>query len=579
MLTTSDGYVWKYLYTIPLSAQNRFLTLDYMPVQRAVTNAYYSRGEVSSITIDNPGIGYNGNAQVTLAVVGEFAGGTGNSIANLRPVFNTAGEFIKVLIDDAGANYKSANIIITDALGAGRSHLNNINKVSIYNPGAGYTTAARNNTTVTIATSGAFQPTSNAYANIAYSASNSIVGIELTNNGYGYSLAARSNTTITIATTGNSQPTSNATANLSFSTSAILTPVLVNGSIHSVLIEDEGIGYSSNIATTVSAIGDGTGVVLTPFVNSSGQIEDIIIEERGNGYTNLNITFASSTGSGANAHANLSVDDLDTLQTVVELSAVVGGVHAFRVIHGGDNNYSYANVVVAGDGQGFVGNVVLVDNSVSYITVTTPGSGYAYANVTITGDGTNANATAILSPYGGHGSDPVRELNADTLMFTSTINNEKNQGLNISNDFRQFGILKDPRVYGQGQAYASNMNGGKSFTGVNGSACYLLTLDSVNGLSKDMILQHTMETSVRYLEVIEVFSATNQILLGYIDTHDLAVDDILIDETSNTNYTITVINAEPQINKFTGDLLYIDNRTAASYSAQQLVTLRTVIKL
>lgn len=578
MLTTSDGYIWKYLYTIPLSSQNRFLTQDYMPVQRAVTNAYYSKGEVSSIVIDNPGSGYLGNAQVTLSVNGQFAGGSGNSIANLRPVFNTAGEFVKVLIDDAGANYKSANIIINDALGAGYSHYNNISSVSIYNPGSGYVTNVRNNTTVTISTTGASQPTSPAYANIVYSQSNAIVGITLTNKGYGYGPAARSNTTITIATSGNSQPTANATANLNFSTSAILTPVLVNGFVHSVLIEDEGQGYSSNILTTVSTIGDGTGVVLTPFINAAGQLEDVIIEERGNGYTHLDISFASATGTGANAYANLSVDDLDTLQTVVELSAVVGGIHAFRV-HSGGNNYSYANVSITGDGEGFTGNVILTNNTVSYITVTTPGLGYSYANVNITGNGSNANVSAILSPVGGHGSDPVRELNADTLMFTSTINNEKNQGVNISNDYRQFGILKDIRIYGEGQAYASSVNGSKSYTGVTGSACYLVTLDTVSGLDRDTQLQHTMGGSVRELVVVEVISASNQIILAYKDTHDLAVSDILVDTSSNTSYTITVINAEPQINKFSGDLLFIDNRTSVSHSAQQLVTLRTVIKL
>jgi len=87
--TTADGYIWKYLYTIPLSSQNRFLTSDFMPVQRAVTNAYYSEGEISSITINNTGTGYLSNDKVTLTVTGQFLGGTGNSIANLTPVFNT----------------------------------------------------------------------------------------------------------------------------------------------------------------------------------------------------------------------------------------------------------------------------------------------------------------------------------------------------------------------------------------------------------------------------------------------------------------------------------------------------------
>ena len=568
MTGTSDGYVWKYMYTIPLSSQNRFLTQDYMPVQRAVTNAYYSRGEVSSIVIDHAGSNYNGNAFVTLSVVGEFAGGTGNSIANLRPVFNTQGEFLKVIIDDAGANYKSATIAINDSLGAGFSHYNNISNVSIYNTGAGYTTAVRSNTKATITTTGSSQPTSNAYANIVYSTSNAIVGVTLTNKGYGYSTAAKANTTITIDTTGNSQPSSNATANLNFATSAVLTPVLVNGSIHSVLIEDEGLGYSSNISTTISTIGDGTGVVLTPFVNAYGEIEDIIIEERGSGYTHLDISFSSATGTGANAYANLSVDDLDTLQTVVELSAVNGGIHAFRVTDAGED-YSYANVVITGDGQNFGGNVVLYNNTINYITVTTPGLGYTYANVTITGDGSNANVSAILSPIGGHGSDPVKELFADTLMFTSTINNEKNHGIDVQNDYRQFGIIKD----------LTKHNSGLAFANITGSACYLLTMDSVSGLARDDILTHTADGSKRSFEIVEVISNTSQLLIQDKNNHDIAIADVLTDETANVDYAVLTINKSPDINKFSGDLLYIDNRTAVSHSAQQLVTLRTVIKL
>jgi hypothetical protein len=566
-ITTSDGYVWKYLYTIPLSSQNRFLTPDLMPVQRAVTNAYYSRGEVSSITIDNAGSGYLGNAEVTLSVTGQFLGGTGNSIANLTPVFNSAGEFIDVIIEDAGANYKTATININDNLGAGTSHYNNISNVRIFNTGAGYNTAAVANTTVSIVTTGSIQPTANAYANLIFS-SNSLVDVVLTNKGYGYTSAARANTSIVISTTGNIQPTSNATANLFFATSALLTPVLVNGSIHSVLIEDEGIGYSSNIQTIVSAIGDGTGFVATPYVNSAGQVEDIIIENRGNGYTHLDITIASATGTGANAYANLSVDDLATLQTVVELSAIDGGIHALRISNVG-SGYSYANVVVTGDGENFTGTPVLVNNTVSYITVTTPGANYTYANVTITGNGSNANATAIISPFRGHGSDPVRELFADTLMFTSTINNEKNHGVDVSNDYRQYGIIKDLKKHNSGLAFAN----------VIGSACYLLTMDTVNNLARDSILTHVANNSKRYFEVVEVISSNNQLLIQDKNNHDIGVSDVLTDETTNLDYTITSVNKNPDINKFSGDLLYIDNRTAVSHSAQQLVTLRTVIKL
>jgi len=567
MLTTADGYVWKYLYTIPLSSQNRFLTADYMPVQRAVTNAYYSKGEVSSITIDSAGSGYRGNAEVTLSVSGQFLGGTGNSIANLTPVFNTSGEFINVIIRDPGANYKTATINITDNNGAGTSLLNAISNVKIFNTGNGYTSAAISNTTANIFTTGLVQPTANAFANLIFS-SNVLVDIVLTNKGTGYTTDARANTTITISTSGNSQPTSNATANLFYTTSAILTPVIRNGAIHSVLIEDEGTRYSSNVQTTISAIGDGIGFVATPYINTSGQVEDIIIENRGNGYTHLDISIASATGTGANAFANLSTDDLDTLQTVVELYAVNGGIHSFRVSNVG-NGYSYANVVVTGDGEGFAGTPVVLNNTISYITVTTPGAGYTYANVLITGNGSNANVSAIISPFSGHGSDPVRELFADTLMFTSTINNEKNQGIDVQNDYRQYGIIKDLKKHNSGLAFAN----------VIGSACYLLTMDTISGLVRDSILTLTATNSKRYFEVVEVISASKQILIEDKNNYGIGVANVLTDETSNLNYTVTLINRNPDINKFSGDLLYIDNRTAVSYSTQQLVTLRTVIKL
>ena len=566
-LTTADGYVWKYLYTIPLSSQNRFLTSDFMPVQRAVTNAYYSKGEVSSITINNAGSGYRGNAEVTLSVTGQFLGGTGNSIANLTPVFNTAGEFINVIIKNPGANYKTATINITDNNGAGQSFLKGISNVLIFNPGAGYSPAVIANTTATITTTGNNQPTSNAVANLIFS-SNALVDVVLANKGAGYLPQVRAATVITINTTGNSQPTSNATANLFFTASAILTPVLLDGKIHSVLIEDEGTKYSSNVQTTISAIGDGSGFVATPFINSAGQVEDVIIENRGNGYSYINLTVASATGSGANIFANLSVDDIDTLQTVVELSAVDGGIHAFKVSNVG-NGYSYANVTVAGDGVNFTGNAVIVNNTISYISVLTPGSGYTNANVTITGNGANANVSAILSPYRGHGSDPVRELFADTLMFTSTINNEKNQGVDVKNDYRQFGIIKDLKQYGNERAFAN----------VIGSACYLVTVDTVSGLARDTVLTHLVGTSKRYFEVVEVVPASNQVLIQNKNNHDVTTGDVLTDETSDLDYAITDLTISPTINKFSGDLLYIDNRTSVSYSEQQLVTLRTVIKL
>lgn len=566
-ILTSDGYIWKYLYTVTLATRNRFLTADFMPVQRSVTNAFYSNGEISSVIVDSQGSGYLGNSNVTLTVSGEFLGGNGNVVASLTPVLNTSGEIIDVRIDNPGNNYRTATVVINEQNYTGRSKHKSVSNVKIFNPGSGYSTAARNNTTVTIATTGVFQPTANAFANLIFS-SNALVDIVITNPGTGYTTQAQSNTTITVSTSGSSQPTANATANLFFANSAILTPVILNKQISDVIINDPGTGYESNLQTYVTIFGDGTGAVLTPFINSAGQLQDVIIEERGQGYTYADISIVSSTGSNANAYVNLSLSDLETLQEVVELAAVKGAVNAFRV-HNGGENYSYANVVLTGNGVNFTGNVVLLDNSVSYIQVITPGQNYTYGNVSIVGDGSNANVSAIFSPAGGHGSDPVSELFADTIMFTSTINNEKNHGYTVDNDYRQFGIIKNLKAF----------NNVSTFTGVLGTGTYLVTLSSVSGLSQDMELELYDGSLTKKFQIVRVISDSNKLLIQNMNEHELAADDILVDPLSEIPYTIINVDETPSINKFSGQLLFTDNRTTVSYNDQQLVTLRTVIRL
>ncbi len=480
-ITAADDYIWKYMYTIPLSLRNRFLTNTLMPVQKSVLNAFYSNGEIDNVIIDNPGAGYSGNADVTLTVNGEFLGGTGNSIANLVPVFNAAGQFVEIIIRDRGNNYSSANIIINDNAGTGTGF---------------------------------------------------------------YNVASIAN----------------------------LTPILFNSQIDRVLIEDPGIGYSSNIQTNLVLTGDGVGAELLPFINETGELEDVIITSRGSGYTFLDIEVVGD-GTGANAFPQLSTGDLDTVQSTVELAAIPGALYAFRILNRGSGYQANTTVSVVGDGTGFVGNVVLTpDNTISFISVNNPGSGYSYANVVISGSGANAVVQPIISPQGGHGSNPVKEFFADSLLFFSTINNERIHSVDVNNDYRQFGIIKDIKQFGSLRAFANT----------TGTPCFLVTTDNVlNSLAvevaQDTVLELSTDTT-RKFEVVEVTS-NNRILITNLNNYDLQVDDILTDPLTSSDFKIEVINNLPTINKFSGDLLFIDNRTKVSYSDQQLVTLRTVIKL
>ena len=561
-ITYADGYVWKYMYTIPLSLRNKFLTQDYIPVTKSVLNPYYSNGEISSVIVDNRGSGYLGNAEVTLSVASEFLGASGNLTANIKPIFNEVGQFIDILITEKGNNIKSANVTISDLGGTGKSFYKQANSVSITNHGAGYITGAISNTTVSVISTGT-QPNANAILALTFQ-SNQLSSIKIVNGGSGYTPSIISKTTVQKTTTGAVQPTSNATANIFFDTTAKFQPIIVNGKLEDIVILDPGINYSSNNQTYVSLIGDGTGAKLTPYVNANGEVESIIIEQRGSGYTYLDIDIIGD-GANANAYADFYIGDINTLQSTVELSAINGAVYALRIIDSG-NGYSQANVSLIGDGTDFVGNCIIQNNSISRIDIINPGRNFTYANVIITGNGSNAKATAIMSPVGGHGKDAIKEFHADTIMLYSTINNDKNHGLEINNDYRQFGLIRNVEKF----------DSHDTFTASIGSALYLVTLSEVTGLDADTKLVLSSDSNVSF-NVVTI--SNDQVLLTNNNNFSLVSEIRLANPATNQTYRIKSIDQEPTINKFSGDLISIDNRTYTSHTDQQLVTLKTVIKI
>lgn len=62
-----------------------------------------------------------------------------------------------------------------------------------------------------------------------------------------------------------------------------------------------------------------------------------------------------------------------------------------------------------------------------------------------TGNGSiNDVANIILSPPGGHGKDATRELGAAAVMVVLDFNQDEKTKLSVNNDYRQFGIVKNP---------------------------------------------------------------------------------------------------------------------------------------
>jgi hypothetical protein len=126
----TDGYVWKYLYTISTADTNFFVTANYMPVKlvdsAGPTDPYFGQKTIQNAAVPGQIIGYrvtaNGtgydSATTTLSVIGD---GTG---AAAHPIINTSGQLIAVEVGDSANVGTSGYPALTGAMGSGYNEAN-----------------------------------------------------------------------------------------------------------------------------------------------------------------------------------------------------------------------------------------------------------------------------------------------------------------------------------------------------------------------------------------------------------------------------------------------------------------------
>jgi hypothetical protein len=112
-------------------------------------------------------------------------------------------------------------------------------------------------------------------------------------------------------------------------------------------------------------------------------------------------------------------------------------------------------VTVVGDGKGAQAYSTVNSGSgaISGITVVNRGDQYTRAKAIISDrNGSGATANTIISPPGGHGSDPIRELGGDKLMVNAKF--DGSEGLSstgagyipANTEFRTISLIKDPML-------------------------------------------------------------------------------------------------------------------------------------
>ena len=348
-----------------------------------------------------------------------------------------------------------------------------------------------------------------------------------------------------------------------------------SGTIDKINILNPGSGYTT--IPDIVVIGDGTssaGIANTEAkltaVMDNGQVVNVIINDPGLGYSFANLQVVTDAAHkptvAAKLQVDLSVGTLNTIQSNVELQAINGSIDFIKVTLSGAS-YSSAIVTITGDGEGATAEPVIQNGQIKAINMLNHGSNYTYANVTITGNGTGATARVIISPPGGHGKNVEKELYSSAIMTYTSISVEKNKSFTINNDYRQFGIIRNPQKY---------VSTDKVFSSL-ASACFKVTAQFDSKLyQNDMILTDTAGHT--YLIVAFDADVLSMLLLS-LDNHPCTVNQVLNMKLNENTYSFKINSVElPDFNKFSGDILYIDNRKAFSPSLEETIVTRTAIQ-
>lgn len=602
-ITLSDGYVWKFMYSIPLSLRNKFLTSSHMPVTTALTNQFYSNGGIISYTIENRGSKYIKNAWKVKNIV-ILNGGVGYDDANFTIVFedpDNVGETATAEVSSIGPN-------------------GNIITIAITNQGSGYS-----NQPVPVITA----PVGSGLEYVVEYEKDDSAYTELKVVGDGYNeINPYSLKTISITNRGEFSSTPGGdlftfpSPGKSYGRMPILNVVfrekVGTGSyeVDYITIEDNGYAYTEPLVFGVNVFADAltadgfdcdfnadtqkNEAELVPLINSSGEIEAIQVVEPGIGYTYASIQVVSkkivlmipedpesgvltdlsadnTTGfEPAAVRANFGIGDIDSKQSNVELLAVDGSIPIISVDYGGSGYPADTTLTIVGDGTDCTAVPTIVGSKITKVTVTNPGRGYTTASVQLSvGGGTDAILRPIISPKGGHGRDAVSELYAKTIAMVSRLSLEKNKGVQTTNDYRQITIIKNLKEYASDTYYRNSI----------GSSC-ILSICDIDNSSNTSTYGNLQLDDTLYIDQFKSFTLVEKAIINNKYYLVLQVNDNYVPASGATFYKIdgdnTYIISEssielPDIDKYSGEMLYIDNRTKFTSSEEQSIVTTTLI--
>ncbi len=340
------------------------------------------------------------------------------------------------------------------------------------------------------------------------------------------------------------------------------------------------------VASTVEPTGNTTG---TPFKTSDGYVWKFmysISATDANKFQSANFIPVKSIPF---TNINSSVAEVE--QKAVQDAAVHGQIIGYGIESAGAGYGSAPTLTVHGNGSnaaatatisgGQVVKVEVADSSDASLKIASFGSGYDYANVEVSGGSPTkpVKVRPILANSGGLGHDATIDFKASAIMFNAKPSGTETLDFVIGQDFRQVGLIKNPQTDSAGHGG----NGvSTAFTSSTGRALKALNFSAVNtAFGEDKTILGATSGAKAFIDK----DSGNSVF--YHQNDDTGFKSFqageTVSETDGTGEGVLdsagAFETTFEVNPHTGELLYIDNRSAVTRSADQTEDIKIVIQV
>ena len=264
-------------------------------------------------------------------------------------------------------------------------------------------------------------------------------------------------------------------------------------------------------------------------------------------------------------------------QKLLQDSAIVGQIANITITNGGTGYTSTPTIGIVGNGDSATAVAVISGGSIVDIKLDSNGIGkinhgygYDYANITVTGgSGSGAIARANLSPKLGFAGDARDDLKSSSLMFNTKPAGTESGKFIIGQDFRQVALIKNPKVPSTDSDYTQASGLGllkMKFSAV--SQAFTADRTISGGTSSAKAFVDTFDSDFLYYHQTEETGFT-----PFTNGEAITEDDGSGAGTADSA-AVTL-----DINRLTGDILYIENRAAIDRSAEQTEDIKVIIQI